>query len=352
MSIEKAKELIEKKDRQAALPYLEAAAKAGDAWAQGYLGWMYDTGSGVAQNRVKALSWFEKAALQGNKTAQYNLGVSYETGSGVAKDLSAALQWYEKAAAQGYKDAQDAIKRVKQKTEAEKAKPKAKTNEELAKEYLKKGDLYRNGVDVEQDFQQAIYWYEQAVQQGNLDAYERLGYVYRNYDNNLRSDAKAFSWMKKGAEAGNISTQYRLGIMYAEGTGTAKDTAAAVFWLKKAADKGLDDAKTELEKLEYAISQTNQTAGNKIPTKPTASSNNSKQLWMQLFLNREYEKAFPYIEAAANAGDLDAQGDLGWMYVTGNGVAKDTTKGVVMLRKTGEKGCPIAQHYTNNFGKG
>jgi TPR repeat protein len=40
-------------------------AEQGDARAQAELGWMYNTGEGVAQNRVQAASWYRKAADQG-----------------------------------------------------------------------------------------------------------------------------------------------------------------------------------------------------------------------------------------------------------------------------------------------
>jgi hypothetical protein len=40
-------------------------AEQGDARAQAELGRMYDTGEGVAQNRVQAANWYRKAADQG-----------------------------------------------------------------------------------------------------------------------------------------------------------------------------------------------------------------------------------------------------------------------------------------------
>ena len=42
-----------------------------------------------------------KAAEQGNVIAQNNVGYMYETGQGIAKDREKALEWYQKAAAQG-----------------------------------------------------------------------------------------------------------------------------------------------------------------------------------------------------------------------------------------------------------
>src|SRR6516162_6576532 len=50
-------------------------AEQGDACAQAKLGWMYETGDGVAQNREQAASWYHKAANQGLADAQTHLGL-------------------------------------------------------------------------------------------------------------------------------------------------------------------------------------------------------------------------------------------------------------------------------------
>ena len=49
-----------------------------------------------------ALQVFRPLAEGGNKDAQYQLGYMYQTGTGVAQDDRQALHWYEMAAKQGH----------------------------------------------------------------------------------------------------------------------------------------------------------------------------------------------------------------------------------------------------------
>jgi len=79
----------------------QEASGAGDAEAMQYLGFLYDTGHGVTQNRAASALWYKKAASAGDAQAMTNLGVLYENGWGVAQDYRQARQWYEQAAAAG-----------------------------------------------------------------------------------------------------------------------------------------------------------------------------------------------------------------------------------------------------------
>jgi TPR repeat protein len=74
-------------------------AEAGDARAQFYLGFMYETGRGVPQDYVTAIYWYRRAASQGETTAQCRLGLLYDKGQGVAQDYVEAHKWLNLAAA-------------------------------------------------------------------------------------------------------------------------------------------------------------------------------------------------------------------------------------------------------------
>jgi TPR repeat protein len=91
-------------DQKACELFRQSALK-GNADAQYYLGYCYETGRGVDQSFSTANDWYEKAANQGNVDAQYKLGHSYRTGRGVPIDLAVALGWYKKAANNGDRDA-------------------------------------------------------------------------------------------------------------------------------------------------------------------------------------------------------------------------------------------------------
>ena len=73
--------------------------------------------------------------------------------------------------------------------------------------------MYEGGKGVAKDYEQAVYLYRKAADQGNAKA------------------------------------QYNLGLMYEGGKGVAKDDKQAVDWYRKAADQGNEDAKQALEEL-------------------------------------------------------------------------------------------------------
>ena len=132
---------FERKDYEAALRELRAAAQNGDAGADYYLGRMYLMAEGVAADYKQAVRYFRKAAAKGNANAQFYLGVLYYLGEGVSRDYSEAVKWYAAAAAQGDPDAQY---------------------------YL--GVMYASGEGVRRDHVTALMWLDLAAAGGNETA--------------------------------------------------------------------------------------------------------------------------------------------------------------------------------------
>src|SRR6185369_15612676 len=58
----------------------------------------------------------------------------------------------------------------------------------------------------------------------------------------------------------------------------------------------------------------------------------------------DYTTALQLLRPLAEQGNAQAQGDLGWMYADGEGVAKDDTAAVLWYRKAAEQGLASAQH--------
>jgi serine/threonine-protein kinase len=88
------------KDFASARERAETCAKDGDADCQFYLGRMFESGFGGAQNAGAAAEWYRKAAEAGQARACYNLGVLYLKGDGVPRDPRTAAEWLSKAAYQ------------------------------------------------------------------------------------------------------------------------------------------------------------------------------------------------------------------------------------------------------------
>jgi len=80
-------------------------AQQGDAKAQVFVGYLYETGQGVRKDYEKAAKWYEKAAWQSNVTAQTQLGDMYRQGRGVPQNYVLAYMWLDLASQQGNKQA-------------------------------------------------------------------------------------------------------------------------------------------------------------------------------------------------------------------------------------------------------
>jgi TPR repeat protein len=74
-------------------------AERGNATAQTYLGFLFETGRGVPQNYTEAAMWYRRAAEQGDTRAQYSLGLLYDRGFGVPQDIVEASKWLNLSAA-------------------------------------------------------------------------------------------------------------------------------------------------------------------------------------------------------------------------------------------------------------
>ena len=117
------------------------AAKSGDALSQFTLGWMYDSGQGVAQEYKNAVYWYTMAAKQNDAGAQYSLGVMYAKGRGVKQSYAQAVHWFKQAAERGFVEAQHNL-----------------------------GSMYGNGQGVIRDFVQAHMWFNLAARSGSEDS--------------------------------------------------------------------------------------------------------------------------------------------------------------------------------------
>jgi uncharacterized protein len=88
-------------------------AEHGYPAAQGYLGFMFETGRGVPQNYTEAAMWYRRAAEQGDSLAQYSLGLLYDKGQGVPRDIVEANKWLNLSTAASPRQAREARARMR-----------------------------------------------------------------------------------------------------------------------------------------------------------------------------------------------------------------------------------------------
>ena len=98
--------------RQASQIFIPRAER-GDATAQTYLGFMFETGRGVPRNYTEAAMWYRRAAEQGDSLAQYSLGLLYDHGFGVPRNVVEAAKWLELSTAGAPPKAREARVRIR-----------------------------------------------------------------------------------------------------------------------------------------------------------------------------------------------------------------------------------------------
>jgi len=104
--IERARDLMESGEFEAAMQAFLPAANSGNADAEELIGVMYAMGLGVPRDDIRAFEWYLRASLKGHAGAQSGIGWYYETGRGLqAPDLVRAYVWYVLSAIGGDPDA-------------------------------------------------------------------------------------------------------------------------------------------------------------------------------------------------------------------------------------------------------
>ncbi len=181
------------------------------------LGWMYESGDGVATNEVAAFTWYYSAATSGYADAQMKIGWRYDNGVGVSQDVQAAYYWYRTAAVNGLPRAQRAV-----------------------------GYCHEYGKGTTQDYAAAVAWYRAAATQGYAVAEFDMGHMYYLGHGVPRDDTRAFAWFLKAARHGHARACLVVAGDCAHGCGVTKDPRRARYWYRQAAKQGVTDAHLEL----------------------------------------------------------------------------------------------------------
>ena len=285
--------LLDELEGTEALRWLRRAAERDHhAWAQFFLGIIYDSGEdfkdlgdlGVLEDDAEALRWFRlaaeqghaeseayirdiesrRAAEQGDAEAQFHLGRLYDFGSrSTPLDNAEAERWYRLAAEQGHAEAAFTL-----------------------------GLMYAMGdLDVPKDAAMAVRWYRRAADLGYAEAASMLWRIYTNGEGVPQDDTAAWIWLWRAADLGESWAQNRRGEEYA----ADKETAEAERWYRLAAEQGYAEAQFNLGAM--------YDDGEGVP--------------------QDYAEAERWYRLAATQGYAEAQNNLGAMYANGRGVPQD-----------------------------
>lgn len=175
---------------------------------------------------------------------------------------------------------------------------------------VRMGQMYADGVEVEQNWLQAAVWFRKAAEQGSAEGQYQLGRLYeegKGEGQGVEQDwRKAAKWYQSAAEQGYADAQWKLGLCYRDGKGVERNLIWAKLWLDKAARKGQEEARAALAQLEAGMTSA--------------------------------EDLVAADRAAAESGDAAAQCQMARRCFRGDGVPKDEVAGAEWFRKAAEQG--------------
>lgn len=177
------------------------------------------------------------------------------------------------------------------------------------------GKFYFHGIKVEENTEQAIYWYELAANNGVTDAYRTLATIYLYKDTKqLEILQKVEYWLKKSSDAGNASASYDLGVMYSGKYNYfdqyKKNERKVIHYHSLAIQQG-----TVLSKNYLAY----------------VYIHGSEEF-------RNYKKAIELLSDPYYVNDADVQFELAHLYLKGLGTEQDFKKGLTIMFRAASLG--------------
>jgi localization factor PodJL len=100
------------------------------------------------------------------------------------------------------------------------------------------------GKGTDQNFKEAIRWYQRSAAQGFAQAQYRLGTLYERGLGVPTDLARAKSWYQRAAEHGNVKAMHNLAVLAAGRASASPDYATAAQWFSQAAAFNLPDSST------------------------------------------------------------------------------------------------------------
>jgi TPR repeat protein len=301
-----------KKDDAKALEAWISASYSGSKIAPLSVGLMYFLGEGTAINKEKACEWFLRGALLGDASAQATAGACYYTGQGFPQNLPEALKWLSLAAKNGNKNAQFLL-----------------------------AEMYSDGQGVELNLSVAKEWYEKSAKQGHEGAQKKLDKLNSSWDMPYKQltvadvagkviDGDAyFVSAANSAQSGDAKAQFELGVMYFKGFGMPQDYMKALDFFEKASNQGHERAKEYIPKTYFALGSDyfSEDAGER----------------------QDDQEAFKWFSKAAELGHAQSQYIVGLMYYFGEGIPKDESKGVQLIKQSAQNGFEEARKVIDEY---
>ena len=304
-------------DPKTGITLLEMLANSRVAEAESVLGELYYCGQYLPLDEIKARSLFEKAAQIKDPDALFFLGQIYGHGEGVAVDTQKALTYLDEAHKAGhptallhqasltiFEDIQEDKIRESLSILLHEAEEGSAIAAYLLYEHYDKGTHF-----VPQDKLCALRWLERAAAQGHTRALFELGHLYLEEDKNYDT---ALFYLEQAADRNHLGALHTLGILHKQGGDFPYDPQKACLYLEKGASQGHSLSKYSLGHSYY------------YQDPPL------------------FEKAYFWLEGAAEQNHAGALFLLGQMSERGEHVPKDFEKALTLYERAAQLGDPYA----------
>lgn len=339
-------------DPARAAELFKSAAARGNREAQYYLGLLYDSGTGVAADPKEAFTWFLAAAENAHTDAAFELSRAYSRGRGTVENPAEALRWLQAAAEAGHAEAQFYLAYALDSGQG------APRNRSEALNWLLRsaeagfvqsrsalGKKYLTGDGVDANPAEAVRWLGRAAEAGDLGAMASLGAAYLGAHGVARDIPRAVALLEQASDAGLARASFDLAALFEQGApGISADLPQAVTLYRRAVEQGSLEAEQHLGQLAGARRLEGLLAPHRmVPWAVAAAEAGDAGAadWLQrqaedglrpaqtAFALRliagegDPKQAAALLQAAATAGDPEAQYQLGRIYVQGAGVEQD-----------------------------
>lgn len=197
------------KDTAGALDLFKAAASAGHTRAQNQLGYMTQSGFGVAQDLGEANKHFKVASDLGDPYGMLSYGRNLVQGRGVAKNVAEGTKLLNKSVELGHTYAMNEL-----------------------------GSMYFYGRGVKLNPARGLRFWEAALAREDIYAMRNVAIACLKGQGVQKDWQKALALFKKASDGGHPSAPTDIGAMYFNGTGVSKDVATAAKWYLIGAERG------------------------------------------------------------------------------------------------------------------
>jgi TPR repeat protein len=176
------------------------------------------------------------------------------------------------------------------------------------------GLMYGSGNGIAKNMTEAAKWYRRAADQGHAKAQAMLGVLFSSGQGVPQSHVEAIKWWRRAADQGDADARFNLGMAYWKGEGVTQDFDKATALFRSMAPAGSSYARSVLGTRSVPLSTNpparseprNRSTRLTNPSSPTGGATN-----------------FENYLSAAQAGDANAQSQVGYMYAVGLGVARN-----------------------------